>query len=94
VRVHGTAFFIDTHGAFLTAGHVIKSIVGDKDSCETPTVLVRVHGTASESLDLYGLKFVASDCRVDETVDIARCKTVADPTTDGKIATKPVALTI
>ena len=88
------AFFIDTHGAFLTAGHVIKSIVGDKDSCETPTVLVRVHGTASESLDLYGLKFVASDCRVDENDDIARCKTVADPTRDGKIATKPVPLTI
>ena len=30
--IHGMAFFIDTHGAFLTAGHVIKSIVGDKDS--------------------------------------------------------------
>ena len=92
--IHGMAFFIDTHGAFLTAGHVIKSIVGDKDGCETPTVLVRVHGTASENLDLYGLKFVASDCRVDENDDIARCKTVADPTRDGKIATKPVPLTI
>lgn len=94
VRVHGTAFFIDTHGAFLTAGHVIKSIVETKDGCETPTVLVRVHGTASESLDLYGLKFVASECRVDQTIDVARCKTLADPNIDEKIVTKPTALTI
>jgi len=94
VRVQGTAFFIDTHGAFVTAGHVLKSIVEKKDSCETPAVLVLVHGTASETFDLYGLKFVASDCRVDDTVDAARCKTIADPTTDKKIVTKPTALTI
>src|SRR5690348_15617775 len=41
-RVHGTAFFIDPHGAFVTATHVIKSVTETKDkSCETPAVLVR-----------------------------------------------------
>ena len=95
VRVHGTAFFIDPHGAFVTATHVIKSIAETKDkSCETPAVLVRTDRSAFTSLNLYGLKFIASDCRIDESADIAQCKTVVDPTEDKKIVAKPAALTI
>jgi len=94
VAVHGTAFFIDAHGGFLTAAHVIKGI-DDHKTCETPAVLVRVDeaGSAGTS-NLYGLKFVASDCRVDETTDIARCKTVEDPTGTEKIGAAPTALTV
>ena len=94
VRVHGTAFFIDTHGAFLTAAHVIKGVVENKEKCEIPAVLVRVDGPSFENLNLYGLKFVASDCRIDDTADIARCKTIEDPSKAGKIVTKPTALEI
>jgi S1-C subfamily serine protease len=94
VGVHGTAFFIDTHGAFLTAAHVIKGIDEHK-TCENPVLLVRVDEAAAPgTLNLYGLKFVASDCRVDETADVARCKTVEDPTGAEKIVTKPTALTV
>jgi len=94
VRVHGTAFFIDTHGAFLTAAHVIKGVVENKEKCEIPAVLVREDGPSFENLNLYGLKFVASDCRIDDTADIARCKTIEDPSKAGKIVTKPTALEI
>ena len=94
VGVHGTAFFIDTHGAFLTAAHVIKGITEKKEKCEMPTVLIRVDGSSFEILNLYGLKFVASDCRIDDTADIARCKTIEDPSKAGKIVTKPTALDI
>lgn len=95
VTVHGTAFFIDLHGTFLTAAHVFKGVAENKDkSCETPAVLVRANGSVFNSLNLYSLKFVASDCRIDETADIARCKTISDPTDDKKIAAKPLALTI
>ncbi len=94
VRVHGTAFFIDTHGVFLTAAHVIKGVVENKEKCEIPAVLVRADGSSFEILNLYGLKFVASDCRTDDTADIARCKTIEDPSKAGKIATKPTALEI
>ena len=90
VRVHGTTFFIDPHGTFVTASHVIKSIAESKDkSCETPAVLVRTDRSAFTSLNLYGLKFIASDCRIDESADIAQCKTVVDPTEDKKIVAKP-----
>jgi hypothetical protein len=29
------------------------------------------------------LRFVPSDCRVDETADLARCRTLQDPTRSG-----------
>jgi hypothetical protein len=92
VGIHGTAFFIDPHGAFLTAAHVIKGIVENKDKCEMPAVLIRLDGSSFEILNLYGLKFVASDCRIDGTADIARCKTIEDPSKAGKIVIKPTAL--
>ena len=44
---HGTAFFIDTHGVFLTAAHVIKGVVENKEKCEIPAVLVRADGRDS-----------------------------------------------
>ena len=94
VGIHGTAFFIDPHGAFLTAAHVIKGIVENKDKCEMPAVLIRLDGSSFEILNLYGLKFVASDCRIDGTADIARCKTIEDPSKAGKIVIKPTALEI
>ena len=59
-----------------------------------PTVLIRVDGSSFEILNLYGLKFVASDCRIDDTADIARCKTIEDPSKAGKIVTQPTALEI
>src|SRR5262245_7067241 len=94
VQVHGTAFFIDAYGGFLTAAHVIKSIDEHK-TCETPALLVRVEEAATPGTsNLYGLKFVASDCRIDETADLARCKTVEDPTGTEKIAAKPTALKV
>ena len=58
-----------------------------------PTLLIRVDGSSFEILNLYGLKFVASDCRIDDTADIARCKTIEDPSKAGKIVT-PTALEI
>jgi S1-C subfamily serine protease len=92
VGIRGTAFFIDSHGAFLTAAHVVKGV--EDKGCETPAVLVRADEAASGNLNFYGLKFLASDCRIDETADIARCQTVEDPTGAKKIVTKPGALTI
>jgi S1-C subfamily serine protease len=59
-----------------------------------PAVLIRLDGSSFEILNLYGLKFVASDCRIDGTADIARCKTIEDPSKAGKIVTKPTALEI
>src|SRR5262249_30883910 len=93
VRVHGTAFFVDAHGVFVTAAHVIKGALDNK-GCETLAVLVRVNATVLGRLNLYGLKFVASECRVDETADIARCKTIVDPTEDANIVAKPIFVTI
>ena len=40
------------------------------------------------------MRFVPSDCKVDEASDLARCKTVEDPTAIGKIGSKPAALVI
>jgi S1-C subfamily serine protease len=94
--VHGTAFFIDTHGVFLTAGHVIKGFIeaGQNKSCEVPAVLVPVNKWTVEKLNLFGLRFVPSDCKVDDGADLARCKTVEDPTAIDKIASKPAALVV
>jgi S1-C subfamily serine protease len=94
--VHGTVFFIDTHGVFLTAGHVIKGFVEVRENknCEMPAVLVPVNKWAVEKLDLFALRFVPSDCKVDEAADVARCKTAEDPTTIDKIASKPAALVV
>jgi hypothetical protein len=94
--VHGTAFFIDPHGIFLTAGHVIKGLVdaGEDKACKMPAVLVPVNKWAVEKLDLFGLRFVPSDCKVGEAADLARCTTVEDPTTIDKIVLKPTALVI
>jgi S1-C subfamily serine protease len=93
VKVHGTAFFVDAHGVFVTAAHVIQGALDNK-ACETPALLVRVNASVLGRLNLYGLKFVASECRVDETADIARCKTIADPSEDANIVAKPIFLTI
>ena len=94
--VHGTVFFIDTHGVFLTAGHVIKGFVDARENkkCEMSAVLVPVNKWAVEKLDLFAMRFAPSDCKVDEAADLARCKTVEDPTAIGKIASKPAALVI
>jgi hypothetical protein len=94
--VNGTAFFIDTHGVFLTAGHVIKGLLeGGKDkNCEMPAVFVPINRWTVERLNLYAMRFIPSDCKLDEIADLARCKTVEDPTDVGNIASKPTALTI
>ena len=92
VQVHGTAFFFDVYGGFLTAAHVIKGIAEHKP-CEAPALLVRSNDEAGTP-DFYGLKFIASDCRIDETADLARCKTVEDPTGVEKIVPKPTGLTV
>ena len=94
--VHGTAFFINTQGVFLTAGHVIKGLLeGAKEkNCETAAVLVPANRPTLESLNLYALRFTPADCRVDESADLARCRTLEDPTDLAKIVPKPTALTI
>jgi hypothetical protein len=93
--INGTAFFIDTHGEFLTAGHVISSFLqgGKYNNCG-PAVYVPIDRWSIENLNLQALRFVPSDCRVDETADLARCRTVEDPTSIGNIVSKPTALTI
>ena len=92
---NGTAFFIDTHGVFLTASHVISGFLqGVKyDDC-VPSVYVPIDGWSVKKLKLQALRFVPSDCRLDETTDLARCRTVDDPTGIGNIVSKPTALTI
>jgi S1-C subfamily serine protease len=92
--VHGTAFFTNAHGEFITAAHVIKGIDAQED-CERPALLVRVEEAGTAGIpNFYNLKFVASECRIDETADLARCKTVEDPTGIEKIVPKPTGLTV
>jgi Trypsin-like peptidase domain len=92
---NGTAFFIDTHGVFLTASHVISGFLqgGKYDDC-VPSVYVPIDGWSVKELKLQALRFVPSDCRLDETTDLAQCRTVDDPTGIGNIVSKPTALTI
>ena len=69
---NGTAFFIDTHGVFLTASHVISGFLqgGKYDDC-VPSVYVPIDGWSVKELKLQALRFVPSDCRLDETTDLA-----------------------
>jgi hypothetical protein len=93
--IAGTAFFIDTHGQFLTAGHVLNNFLqGGKYSNCAAAVYVPLNKWSVERLYLQALRFVPSDCRVDGTADLARCRTLEDPTQVGSIVSKPIALTI
>jgi len=94
--VHGTAFFIDTRGVFLTAGHVIKGLLeaGEGKHCEAPAVFVPRNEWTLEKFDFFALRFTPSDCKLDEGADLARCKTIDDPALVDKIVSKPAALTI
>src|SRR5205085_7888544 len=40
------------------------------------------------------MRFIPSDCKLDDAADLARCKTVEDPTLIGRLASKPAALVI
>jgi hypothetical protein len=91
--VHGTAVFVDAHGLFLTAAHVIKGLLGNKE-CETPAVFVPLNKWTLDTRNIYALQFAPANCKIDETADLARCRTVEDPTEVSKIVSKPTAVTI
>jgi hypothetical protein len=59
-----------------------------------PAVFVPINRWTVERLNLYAMRFIPSDCKLDEIADLARCKTVEDPTDVANIASKPTALTI
>jgi hypothetical protein len=95
VTVHGTAFFVDDNGTFLTAGHVAKEFLpsGQLYGCLKVAVYVPSDNWQRESLPVVWLQFLPEQCVFDGLVDVAKCKTVDNPSANNNIHTKPISVT-
>lgn len=81
--IDGTGFFINSSGYFLTAAHVIAEL--RRTTIMQPTACVMAiylpeNGWQRDAAN-FNIKWHAfTDCFVDETLDIAACKTIDDVT--------------
>jgi Trypsin-like peptidase domain len=95
ISVNGTAFFIDTDGTFLTAGHVIKEFLpsGTLYGCNRVGIYVPIDAwQRAQQFNARLLVFSPERCSFDGLVDVAKCKTIDNPMLDKEIHVKPMAI--
>ncbi len=76
----GSVFFISSSGTFLTAAHVLSEIKAQPDSCRFVAVGVptdawnpKLHEASHAWFE-----FRPSDCKIDNDLDVAKCRTLVD----------------
>jgi hypothetical protein len=97
IDYEGSVFFLDGHGSFLTAAHVIKAFLPPQrfSGCQIPAVYVPREGQwHTPPQDMRWHKFAPSDCMLNEDYDLARCKTVEDLANDVKESFHPMLFVI
>ena len=93
-RIHGTAFFINAEGRFLTAAHVVNGLHNGDPRCGSPAVYWPGAEGEADQPEFYTFKFALNECRVDAQMDLAVCKTIENVAQHPKLATKPLGLPI
>jgi hypothetical protein len=94
ISVHGTAFFVQDDGTFVTAGHVVKEFLpsGALSGCNQVGVYVPIDMWQRDQLNARLLIFLPNKCSFDGVVDVAKCRTIDNPTSDNNIHVKPVSV--
>jgi S1-C subfamily serine protease len=80
--IDGTGFFIDTQGHFVTAGHVIRglSIVNAQQPVPCiDAVYVPDNAWQRDAITFNSHWFKFGDCEIDDSIDVAVCKTIDIP---------------
>lgn len=74
-RVEGSAFFVSDSGSFLTAGHVIRSILDQPETCPVPALYIPIdtwHQGASTPVRWF--RFPPRACSLsNQNIDLAVC---------------------
>ena len=94
---HGTAFFIDANGTFLTAGHVIADLMqgGALTPCQIAALYIpRDDRWSTPPQDVRWRKFSPSSCTTSSSYDIAMCRIIDDLSKDAEQVFHPVPVTI
>jgi V8-like Glu-specific endopeptidase len=94
--VEGTGFFISSDGTFITAGHVAHGLYlgapPRQEVCQKPVIYVPKKGwEAGAAIDMSW--FMVGECKFDDDLDLAKCKTVDNPFTSERIEVKPLVVT-
>lgn len=76
----GSAFLISQEADFLTAAHVVIAMQGTDDSCPIPAITLAAHDWRPDAPneELLWFPFRTTDCWVDSTVDVAKCRPSGD----------------
>jgi hypothetical protein len=76
----GSAFLVSEFGDFLTAAHVVLDMQKADDSCPTPAVTLPLGGWRPEAPteDMLWFPFKSSGCKVDNSNDVAECRSSED----------------
>jgi hypothetical protein len=91
--IEGTGFFISNDGTFVTAAHVYHglslSAPPRQQICEAAGIYVSVNGwSAGNEIAVEWLKI--KECRTDDDLDLAVCRTINNPFTWDLIKAKPL----
>jgi hypothetical protein len=93
--VNGTAFFVDSEGTFLTAGHVIKEFLpsGALYRCNQVGIYVPIDAwQRAQQFNARLFLFSPEKCVFDGLVDVAKCKTIDNPMVDKEVHVKPTSI--
>jgi hypothetical protein len=76
----GTAFLVSSSGDFLTAAHVVTEMQKGERACPTTAIVVPAHEWRPEARteEMLWFPFKTSDCRIDDSIDVARCQLSED----------------
>ena len=76
----GTAFLVSESGDFLTAAHVIREMQKREGACPTTAITLPAPEWHPEARteQMRWFPFKISDCRIDDILDVAKCKLTED----------------
>jgi hypothetical protein len=80
VQIHGSAFFVSTHGEFITAAHVIDLLESGARPCPIPAIFLPVMNWQPEvqEEDFVWFPFKIRECTIKREIDAAKCKPLSD----------------
>jgi S1-C subfamily serine protease len=95
IQVNGSGFFLDEHGTFLTAGHVVREFMpaGALHTCTQAAVYFPIEKWSRGDQQVIGFQFLPEKCIFDGLVDVVRCRTVNDLASFPGLHWKPIGVT-
>jgi S1-C subfamily serine protease len=93
--VDGSAFFVSHDGAFLTAAHVVEDFTSGRLKCDIAGIYLPIglwpnNGILSNRFRWF--EFRPADCRIDSTLDLAKCTPLANPSQTPGVTITPVEI--